>query len=377
MNITVVGAGNMGLAMTAYMAYNNKGSITLYTEKPLPGEFSFYDVEGNMSATTSNFTVTGSKDEAFSNADIIFCTYPAFLRQSFVKMIEKFVKPGAYIGFVPGYGGAEYACKDIIKNGVRVFGLQRVPYVARAQKSETLVNAGILSKKSTLYVAAIPYEFSADISQKVGQLLDIPTVCLKEYLAITLAPSNPLLHITGVYTAFKDYAEGVFYPEEIPFYEQWTDETSRILFDYDTEVQNICNKLQPLDLSEVVSLPIYYESSTPEAMTRKLQSIESFKAVRVPLKKTENGSIPDLNNRMFIEDFPFGVCVLKAFAIITAVDTPVIDMMLAFYKKLSGIEYITEDNIFTGEMAKCGIPQNYGLNTINDIIDFYKTGIIK
>ena len=371
MNVTVVGAGNMGLAMVAYLSLKGKDNVTLYTGKSLPETMTLKDVERNVLESTGNYKVTSSKEEAFSGADIIFCTYPAFLRIKFINEISDYLKPGQRIGFVPGYGGAEYACINLIKKGVIVFGLQRVPYVARHENNENGVTAGILSRKNSLFLATIPYKYTEETAEIVGSLLDIPCHALKEYLSITLAPSNPLLHITGMYTAFKDYKEGETYPDEIPFYEQWTDETSEILFKYDEEVQEICRRLSPLDLTDVVSLPIYYESPTPHDMTRKLQSIESFKAVRVPLKKVGESYVPDLNSRMFVEDFPFGVCILKAFALLTNVDSPIIDMMLDFYKKMSGIEYFKENGEFGEHISETGIPQNFGLNTLKDILDFY------
>ena len=371
MNITVVGAGNMGLAMLAYMSIKGKHSITLYTRKAIPSTITMNDVEAGIVKETANFKITSSLKEAFENADFIFCTYPAFLRTKFIKEVEEFIKPGASLGFVPGYGGAEYSCKSLIEKGVIVFGLQRVPYVARCQKNEDSVIAGILSKKSTLYLATIPYGHTKNTAKKIEGFLDIPCIALKEYLAITLAPSNPLLHITGMYTGFKDYKQGDFYEDEVPFYEQWTDETSKILFEYDKEVQKMCKSLKPLDLSEVVSLPIYYESPTPEAMTRKLQSIESFKAVRLPLKKCEDKYVPDLDSRMFVEDFPFGVCILKAFALILNIDTPTIDMMLDFYKNISGKEYFKADGTYGKNILETGIPQNFGLITKEDIVNFY------
>ena len=62
------------------------------------------------------------------------------------------------------------------------------------------------------------------------------------------------------------------------------------------ELQSICKALSPLDLREVVPLPVYYESPTPGQLTKKLKSIESFKTVMVPLKENKNGYIPDLES---------------------------------------------------------------------------------
>lgn len=100
------------------------------------------------------------------------------------------------------------------------------------------------------------------------ELLHIKTRIVKEYLSITLTPSNPVLHITGLYNVFKNYKDGMYYKNELKFYEEWNDEASEVLFRYDKEVQEICNALNPIDLTEVVSLPLYYESEKPSDLTK-------------------------------------------------------------------------------------------------------------
>ena len=128
------------------------------------------------------------------------------------------------------------------------------------------------------------------------------------------------------------------------FYEQWNDGTSRFLLAYDDELQAICRALAPLDLSEVVSLREYYESPTPEAMTRKMKSIRAFEAVKVPLSPTEDGAfLPNWNDRMFTEDYPFGVAIIKDIATMAGVQTPTIDTLLDFYRAQTGISYLNAD----------------------------------
>ena len=364
MNITIVGAGNMGLALVSYLAVYKNHSVTLFTEKNFDNLI-LNDVEAKQNITTSKFKVTSST-KAFSEADYIFCTWPAFLRKKMIDRFGQYIKSGTKVGFVPGYGGAEYSCNELIKKGVIIFGFQRVPYVARAVGNK----AGILSKKSKLFLAAIPSRYTDTVVSDIESFLDIPTVALREYLSITLAPSNPLLHISGLYGAFKDYDAKKGYIGKQRFYEQWDNETSKILFKYDEELQSICKALSPLDMSEVVPLPVYYESDTPEKMTQKLKSIESFKVVMVPLV----GNAPDLNSRMFIEDYPYGVCVIKDIARMFEIKTPIIDMLLDFYTKISGHVYFNSDGSYATEIYSTGVPGIYGLKTKDDLINFYHGG---
>lgn len=373
MNVTIVGAGNMGLAMTAYLAANHKANVTLFTEKNVleKGSLHLHDVENAIEKDTADFTCSADPAVALAQADITFVTYPAFLRKPFIEKYQSYFRAGALVGFIPGYGGAEYACVELVRHGVTVFGFQRTPYVARKSETEHGVIAGILSRKKELFVGTIPSSETERASAIIESLLDIPVRRVREYLSVTLTPTNPLLHISGLYNAFKDYVPGKFYPAQLKFYEEWNDATSELLFAYNEELQQICRAMQPLDLSEVVSLPIYYESPTPPDMTRKLKSIESFKAVLVPMKQEAEGFVPDLGSRMFVEDYPFGVCIIKDFARITGVETPMVDMLLDFYEKLSGHKYFNADGTYTDEIRATGVPGIYGLNTKEDIIAFY------
>lgn len=369
MNITVFGAGNLGLACCAVLSQDN--DVTLYTTRPHKSRETLAYTYEEKAAASATFTVTDDMAQA-CNAELILCTYPAFLRQQFVTDVEPFVGEGTLIGFVPGYGGVEYYCQDLIARGVIVFGLQRVPYVCRSSWDER--TAGILSAKKTLYVAALPKGRTAEVTALIEDLFHIPTVALKEFLAVTLVPSNPLLHTSGAYGVFKDYQPGDTYPEQLMFYEQWNDGTSRFLLAYDDELQAICRALAPLDLSEVVSLREYYESPTPEAMTRKLKSIRAFEAVKVPLSPTEDGAfLPNWNDRMFTEDYPFGVAIIKDIASMVGVQTPTIDTLLDFYRAQTGISYLNADGTSSKDAGASAIPRNFGLTDKEAFIEFYQS----
>lgn len=372
MNITLVGAGNMGLAMTAYLSLSESNQVTLYTNKKiLWNELMLEEVEGNLKKKAGFFDVTDNPQRAFSEADIVFCTYPAFLRKNFIEECGAFFHSDMILGFVPGYGGAEFFCRELIDRGVVVCGLQRVPYVARFSEEGSGITARILSKKKSLYCAAIPFHMTKIVSKQVENLLHIPCMPMQEYLAVTLAPSNPLLHITGLYNVFHNYKAGECYARPMRFYEEWTDDASRLLFRYDDEIQNICHNLSPLRLEEVVSLPVYYDAPTPERMTKKLKSIEAFQEVMVPLKEIDGRWIPDFNSRMFIEDFPYGVCIIKDFARIAHVDTPVVDLLLDFYHSLTGHRYFYGDGTYTEEIVHTGVPGIHDINTLEDVKEFY------
>ena len=106
MKVTIVGAGNIGLAMAAYIILNGKAEVIVFTGKAL-GSLRLNNFEKNEIQSINQVKTTKDPTDAFSKADIIFITYPAFLRKQFIEQYQDFIKPGTFIGFVSGYGGAE------------------------------------------------------------------------------------------------------------------------------------------------------------------------------------------------------------------------------------------------------------------------------
>ena len=170
---------------------------------------------------------------------------------------------------------------------------------------------------------------------------------------------------------FRDYEENMVYERNIQFYAEWNEESSAMLLACDQELQNICKKFSKLDLRHVVSLKKHYEVQDQKQMTEKISHIPAFQNIWSPMERKETGYIPDKNSRYFQEDFPYGLCIIKAFAVIAQEETPDIDCVLKWYEKFSGEEYFQKE-AFTGNSLKyLNLPQNYGLFTIEQVQEFY------
>ena len=256
--------------------------------------------------------------------------------------------------------------KAKIKKNITIAGLQRVYSIARLKEKGKSVY--MLGKKEKLFVSAITNNKSKEVSIILEKLFNIPCVCVNNYLAVTLTPSNPILHTSRLYAMFKEQEK---YEKEILFYEEWDEESSRILFECDDELRKICNKLDKLNLEEVVSLKEYYESKTEEKFANKLKSIKSFKGIKAPMIKSKGKYIPDYESRYFTEDFPYGLLIIKGFALICDIDTPMIDNIIKWVQVKLNKQYIINDKLEGKDVIETGIPQNYGINTIEDIYNFY------
>ncbi|MBO4432943.1 MAG: NAD/NADP octopine/nopaline dehydrogenase family protein [Clostridia bacterium] len=358
MKITIVGGGNIGTQFAVHCSQKN--DVIVFTSKPetFCETVSIVDENGNEVLESKKIKATNNQDEAFLSADLIFITYPAPFMENISKKLCKYSKPGLKIGLVPGTGGGECAFKDLIKSGVTVFGLQRVPSVARLVERGKAVRA--VGYRNELFVASLPGNEACFIADTIQDIFGIKCTPLPNYLSVTLTPSNPILHTARLKTVFKDYKCGVKYSSLPLFYEDWDDESGELLFKCDAEVQNICKALcsRGFDVSGVKSLKEHYESDTPSALTNKIRSIKGFKGLTSPAIKSDDKYIPDFNARYFSADFPYGLNVLIQIGDFLGIDIENMKETMDWYRKVSGN---------TSEFSY----KKYGINNLSDFLDFY------
>lgn len=369
MRITVIGGGNIGTLIAGQCSANHH-EVTVYTRdiSRWSNTIEVIDHDTNQSITTTLEKITSNLYEAVKNADLIFTTLPAYANQNFVKELTSLdIKP-CMLCFYPGLGGIEFYTQELVKKGFTIFGTQRVCSVARLKEyGHSVTTAG---KRKHMYVAAIPSSKTKEMASLFSSLFDIETTPLPNYINVTLTPSNPILHTTRLYSLFKDYV-GQGYKELPLFYENWDNESSKLLIACDTELQNICKSIQGLDTSYVNSLLNHYESTDYKTLTAKITSIESFKGLTTPSIENDGLLYPDFNSRYFTADFPYGLVIVKAFALLTKTNTPNIDLVLDWYQRATNQEFIKDDQL--GKDCKViSIPQNYGIHSLQQLENLYR-----
>lgn len=357
MNITIVGGGNIGTQFAVHCAEKNN-NVTIFTSDPtiFSKQLEIVNEDGRVIHIAKVNNVTNSEQDAFKDANLIFITYPAFKMKEIAQILLKYSKPGLKICIVPGTGGGECNFQEHIRKGCVVFGLQRVPSVARlVEKGKKVCATGY---RDRLSVASLPRKFEEECKNIISNIFEMPCDGIGNYLNLTLTPSNPILHTTRLYSLFFNYSQGKIYSRMPLFYEDWDDNTSRLLFKCDDEVQDICQKLSDFDLKNVKSLKIHYESDTPSKLTQKIQSIKGFKGLKTPSIEVNGGYIPDLNSRYFTADFNFGLIILIEIAKIINVDVLSMKKIWNWYENI-----MIEKNIF--------LFKDYNINNYEDFINFY------
>ena len=362
MNITIVGGGNIGTQFAVHCAAKGH-NVIIYTSKPnlfykkleIVNENKKVMLSGKIDCATDNPT------KAFFNAELIFITVPSFCIENISKIMLPVIKENTKVCIVPGTGCGECNFINEIKNkNVVIFGLQRVPSVARLIQYGKQVCA--VGYRKELYVGALPNRYSTYCSNIIENIFNIKCSSLPNYLNLTMTPSNPILHTTRLKTLFKEYKKGTTYDNVPLFYEDWNNETSDLLLKCDEEVQRICGKLKRFDLKNVKSLKEHYEVNNSQELTNKIKSIKGFKGLKTPMKKTDNGYIPDFNSRYFTADFSYGLSILIQVAKFVNVDTPNMIETLNWYHS------ILKENI---RIIKDFTFAKYGITNKEEFEEFY------
>jgi len=357
MVITVIGGGNIGTQFAVHCA--SKGhQVRILTSSPEVFEKQLTAVDENDTVTLSGCINLASADpeKALSGADAVFVTFPSNLMKRAADDVYDCCGKETIIGVVPGNGGSECAFRKCIERGNTFFCIERVPAVARLVKKGSIVRS--VGYRSELHVAAIPSSEAESCASFVGRIFDIPCRAVPSMLALTMTPSNPVLHTTRLMTIFRGYHEGMVYDRLPLFYEEWDDETSELLFSCDEEVQKICRALPMFDLSGVKSLREHYESPTPHQLTEKIRSIKAFRGLGTPSVRTEKGLIPDLHSRYFTADFSYGLSAIVQTARFAGTDIPALESVLAWYDSIK-----KETDVFRYE--------DYGIRDTADFLAFY------
>jgi glutathione S-transferase len=89
------------------------------------------------------------------------------------------------------------------------------------------------------------------------------------------------------------------------------------------------------------------------------------------LERTPGKFTPNFGYRYLTEDVPFGLVPTRALAEIAEVATPAIDAVITWAQSALDRTYLAGDRLCGPDIRRLPIPQNYGIETLPDLIDWY------
>lgn len=372
MKICVIGGGHIGTALTCYIKYvHPEYQVNLLTRRPhlFDKQIVCHDWEGNKKYISEPDVISNAPEVCAHDVDVVFIALPHFAVEKAFSAIAPYVSSKAFIGVLPGGGGCEFFFRKYFSERQTLFGFQRVPFTAKLEVYGKEVN--LKSWKPYSVVGTIP----SDRVKRACELIEscgLKTKIAKNYLEIALTPTNPLLHTSRTSVLFGSHDAAYIYPVKPKFYVGWTDASSEILFAMDNELHALLNSIEDLETSAIRPLSEHYESPTISDLTRKINSIATFQSVYAPMKEVTEGYVVDVTSRMFTEDFPWGLALIRSYFDLFGVEAPTMDSVLKWYADFMGYEWFVDGKFCGKDLIKTGILQNYGILDRNELLTLYK-----
>lgn len=388
--ITVCGGGNAAHAIIPIIRNNFSGKLNLFL--PYGDEAAQFNklIEEKrfITATIGEKKLYGRPDkvskfakDVCKEADLILMPLPAFAHEPTLLQIAPFLKEEVIIGAIPARSGFEYAALKILednkKEKVNIFGMQTLPWACRIKEYASKVD--ILGKKESVGMAVFPYKITSELASFLTGLLDLKIEPLPNMLTLSLANVGQIIHPGIMYGLFKGKEELKYRKEEIPlFYQGVTKEITKTLKEMGDEILLLTKEIKNIDksinLNHVLGLKdwlIYsYKDSIADKSTLQscLVTNRAYQGLRAPTKRIDNDYfLADFQARYLTEDVPYGLVVTKAIAQLAKVDMPVIDEVILTVSKWIGKEYIKRGYLKGKDIKDTRIPQNYGINNLEEI----------
>lgn len=381
--VTVCGGGNGAQALAPIAAQNLDCPVDIYASFGNEAERlrrgieaqGGLEVEGAVQARARPRRVSAHPAEVIPGSEVVVLVLPAFAHESTLQEITPFLDEGTWVGAVPARGGFDYCAAQVLtqlgRDDVRLFGLQTLPWACRIREYGQAVH--LLGVKNAVDAASRPMAAIGQMAPLLERMLGLPVSAAASLLSLTLSNTGQLIHPGIMYGLFSGWDGTSFGAEQIPlFYQGLSREGARVLAGLSEDIQAIRAHLKPLlDLSAVRPLHEWLLYSYRDAITdpaslwSSFVSNRAYAGLRAPVREVAPGQFaPDFSARYLVEDVPFGLAVSRAIAQLAGVETPHMDQVIAWASSQLGKDWLGWD------ASAARIPQKYGLDTLEALIDF-------
>ena len=321
--VCICGGGSLAHVCAGVLSSQPETEVNIFTRKPELWSHQIEVTDLNGKPYRGELNIVSSKpEEALQDCQIVFLCLPGFAIESTLASIRPYVGE-AVVGSIVCSTGFFFAAHRILGEDARLFGFQRVPFIART--NEYGRSANLLGYKPKLAIAVENVEDRESFRQLVEALWMTPTQLLASHYEVSLTNSNPILHTGRLYSMWKDW-KGEAYDHNILFYKEWTDAASQQLIDMDAEFMQLLSVL-PVTPGAIPSLLEYYESHDAASLTRKISNIPAFQNITSPMKEVDGVWVPDFKSRYFTEDFPYGLKFIVDLAKEYNIEAPNLNMV--------------------------------------------------
>lgn len=393
--LAICGGGNAGHALAIVTSRNFNGDVVWLAgseEKAAvlrQGVFSAGGLQstGAIVGRASRIrAISANPAEIIPQADIVLIAVPAFAHAPLLAQISPYLKSDVLIGSLPARSGFEFEATHHIpgiapEGGRILFGLQTLPWSTRVQKPGTLVNFG--SIKSQILMATLPHLHAPDLALRLTQLFGTQIRATANFLNMTLGNPGQIIHPGLMYGVFGGWDGRPYTEAGVPhFYAHTSPEAGAFVEQLSADICRAARAVEAhsagaLDLSGVLSIHDWLRISYP-TQTKDMSTVAScfctgpLQMRKAPVVESAPGAFtPNYSYRYLSEDVPYGLVVSKAIAQLAEVSTPAIDVLLRWAERKLKKRFLVRGRLTGPDAHVLPIPQNYGIDTLDELIDWY------
>jgi len=305
MNVTVIGAGNLGLAMAAHLSkYGN--SVTLWnrsrsTIEKLIKSHTIY-CQGVIEGPVGLKKVTDHIREAVEDPDVIFITTPANSHRYLAELIGKHIRKETIIVLNPGrtFGALEFQ---------QVYNEYNQDYHQTIAETQTTIHVCRKTSQDSVNIIALKLDvlISTFEETKNHAIISRLPQCLHEHLIPAKSMIETSIGNVGM----------ILHCAPLLLNTGWTESQDKIYkYYYDGITPTVGRLIEKIDMERIaVSKELGYEVETVkdwlkrtyniegESLYECIQNNEAYKTIEAP--KT-------LKHRYIFEDIPHGLVAIEA-----------------------------------------------------------------
>lgn len=393
-SVTICGGGNAAHALSVVTSQNFGGVIDWLVGTDEKAELLRQGLASGGVRSTGVITASADRVRAISsdpaevipNTDVIIIAVPAFAHAAVLRRISPYVSERTVIGCMPTRGGFEFEATQIAAVRERalpmLFGLQTLPWSTRVTTVGRSVHVGAL--KAEVILAALPTSHAATVAARLSEILGTRVVPTGTFLGLTIGNPGQIIHPGLMYSHFRSWRGEEYDEEQVPrLYAQATDEMGVLVERLSDDAIATARALEAQSRGafelEATVRPIHewlrtaYSHVTGDTSTvAACFRTGPIQARRAPMTEIRPGKfVPDFEYRYLSEDVPFGLVATRALAEIAAVETPAIDEVITWAQSVLQKAYLVGGGLRGPDTKDLPIPQNYGVSTVSDLIDWY------
>jgi opine dehydrogenase len=360
--IAILGAGNGGVSMGAYIALKG-GHVNLY-DKYANAIEAIQEKKGvnlkgvSLNGFASFHTVSTNVEEVIRDCEMIMVVTPAFAHKEIAQACAKCLVDGQMVVLHPGRTGGAMEFYKIVKEinpsiKVSIAEAQTLIYASRRTGPTEATIYGVKEKVS---VAAIPHRDTKKVVAKLNAFYEqfVPAENVLETSLLNIGaifhPTPSILNVARMECQedFKYYHEGI------------SPSVGKVLEEIDKERMAVANAFGVKTISTNQWLKEVYGVQSQDIYST-VQSNKVYADIVAPKSSA---------TRYITEDVPMSLTPISELAKLANVETPVIDMMIKIASIMHNTDYRREGRTLE-RMGIQGMSQENLLKYVNGT-DAYK-----